>query len=602
MHAADARIRCRFVVIADEAKAASLANRKTLPASTGKHQASILRLVECAALAIVLTSAVLVTQSAQAQTHNVLHSFTGVADGATPYAGLVRDASGNLYGTTTAGGASNRGTVFKLYTTGKETLLHSFTGGADGATPYAPLVLDPSGNLYGTATAGGASNSGTVFKVDTTGAETVLYTFTGGADGKTPDAPLVLDPSGNLYGTTSAGGATNSGIVFKLDTTGAETVLYTFSGGADGKTPTGGLVRDAAGNLYGTTNDGGRPRACFLGYVGCGVVFKLDTTGTETVLYTFTGGTDGGNPYYAGLVRDASGNLYGTTSAGGASDSGTVFKLDTTGTETVLYSFGNGGVEPFAGLVRDAAGNLYGTTTNGGSGFGTVFKLDTSGTETLLHTFAGGADGATSYAGLVLDAAGNLYGTTTAGGDSSFGTVFEIALAPAFSVSASGLTPSTVSPGGSSTATVNITATSAFSGSVALSCSVQPSPAMAPKCSISPGSITPGNPAMLTVSTTGATASTSHSGSGSEPLYALWLPLIGVAGVGFGSDKRRKGKSRAVAVACVFAALVFGVACGGGSTNSSGGSGGTPAGTYVIRVTGTSVSSQQSTTTTLTVQ
>jgi uncharacterized repeat protein (TIGR03803 family) len=264
--------------------------------STRQHQTSILRIVGRAALAlaVVLASAVFATQSAQAQTYNLLHSFTGGADGATPDAGLVLDAAGNLYGTTVAGGASNLGTVFKLDKTGKETLRYSFLGGADGATPYAGLILDGAGNLYGATEVGGASNSGTVFKLDTTGVETLLYSFTGGADG-TPDVGLVRDAAGNLYGTTFAGGAPSFGTVFKLDTTGTETVLYSFTGGADGGSPFGGLVRDAAGNLYGTTIEGGVDRApCEAdGYRGCGVVFKLDPTGTETVLYTFTGGRTG---------------------------------------------------------------------------------------------------------------------------------------------------------------------------------------------------------------------------------------------------------------------------------------------------------------------
>ena len=568
---------------------------------TVKPRASILRFVKCAVVAGMLASAVFATQPAQAQTYNVLHSFAGGTDGKTLQASLVLDPSGNLYGTTVDGGASNSGIVFKLDTAGTETVLYTFTGGADGKSPSGGLVLDPSGNLYGTTTLGGASNSGIVFKLDTTGSETVLYTFTGGADGGSPNAPLIRDASGNLYGTTLGGGALGMGTLFKLDTTGTETVLYAF-GWADGGYPNGGLVLDAPDNFYGTTSIGGGNTACSDSYFGCGVVFKLDAAGKETVLHAM-GGTDGEYPT-AGLTMDAVGNFYGTTNAGGASNFGTVFKLDAAGKETVLYSFGNSGSEPFGGVVLDASGNLYGTTTNGGSGFGTVFKLDMTGSKTLLHTFTGGADGAIPYAGLVLDTSGNLYGTTTAGGASNFGTVFEItSVTSDFSLASSGLTPSTVGPGGSSRATVNITTASGFSGSVTLSCSVQPSPALAPQCSISPGSITPGTPATLTVSTTGATTSTLHSGPGSEPFYALCLPLIGVvAGVGFGSDKRRKGKSRAVAMACVFLGLMFGVACGGGGRSSTGGSGGTPTGTYVISVTGTSVSVQHSTTTTLTVQ
>jgi uncharacterized repeat protein (TIGR03803 family) len=534
----------------------------------------------------------------------VLHSFAGGADGATPHAGLVVDTSGNLYGTTTAGGTSDLGTVFKLDATGKETVLYSFAGGADGATPNAGLVLDPSGNLCGTTTSGGTSSLGTVFKLDMTGTETFLYSFTGATDGATPRAGLLLDPSGILYGTTAAGGTSNAGTVFKLNTTGTEAVLYSFTGKADGGNPQAGLVLDTAGDLFGTTSSGGS-FVDLCAYGGCGVVFKLDTTGAETVLYAFTDGVDGGFPQ-AGLVLDAAGNLYGTASGGGSADDGVVFRLDTAGKETVLYSFTGSadGSGPQGTLIFDHADNLYGTAFAGGaSNRGTVFELDTAGKVTVLHTFTG-EDGATPYAGLVLDGAGNLYGTTTAGGASSnLGTVFD--LTPDFSLSASGLAPNPVSAGASSTSTVMISPLAAFSGSVALSCSVTPSSALAPTCSISPGSITPGTAATLTVRTTGATASALPSNSGSVPFYAFWLPLIGVvAGVGFGSDKKKRGKIPVGVLACmVFAGLVFGIACGGGNTNSSSArSGGTPAGTYTITVTGTSASLHHSTTATITVQ
>src|SRR5271157_3231541 len=268
------------------------------------------------ALAMMLVPAVLAPGSAQAQTYteSVLHSFPGSPDGANPYAGLVRDAQGNLYGTTVNGGAQAKGTVFKVDATGNETVLYSFTGaGGDGANPEAGLVPDAQGNLYGTTYAGGASNAGTVFKVDTTGNETVLYSFTGaGGDGAGPTGLLVRDAQGNLYGTTVFGGASGKGTVFKADATGNETVLYSFTGaGGDGANPEAGLVPDAQGNLYGTTDAGGASNA--------GTVFKVDTTGNETVLYSFTGaGGDGAGPTGL-LVRDAQGNLYGTTVFGGAS-------------------------------------------------------------------------------------------------------------------------------------------------------------------------------------------------------------------------------------------------------------------------------------------
>jgi uncharacterized repeat protein (TIGR03803 family) len=422
------------------------------------------------ALAIMLVAAVVATGSAQAQTYteSVLHSFTGPPDGASPVAGLVRDAQGNLYGTTFVGGdpacGAGCGTVFKVDTTGNETVLYSFTfAGEDGYDPGG-LVRDAQGNLYGTTSAGGASGKGTVFKVDTTGKETLLYSFSWaggyGADGAYP-LGLVQDAQGNLYGTTTSGGDLacdgpyGCGTVFKLDTTGKETVLYSFTGGrdGDGEWPAAEPLLDAQGNLYGTTDGGGA-------YGFFGTVFKVDTTGKETVLYSFTPtGGDGSDPH-AGLVQDAQGNLYGTTLIGGdlacnaPSGCGTVFKVDTTGKETVLYSFtgtGGDGASPVAGLVRDAQGNLYGTTVYGGdlacnapSGCGTVFKVDTTGKETVLYSFTGtGGDGASPEAGLVRDAQGNLYGTTVGGGDllpaacptrivyaaPGCGTVFELQMA-----------------------------------------------------------------------------------------------------------------------------------------------------------------------------
>jgi len=201
----------------------------------------------------------------------VLYSFTGGNDGANPVAGVVRDKAGNLYGTTFDGGASLLGVVFKLDKTGKETVLHSFTGGTDGANPYGGVVRDAAGNLYGTTYYQGTLGDGTVFKLDKTGKETLVYSFAGGGDGASPTASLVLDTTGNLYGTTFVGGAFGFGAVFKLDTAGQETVQYSFTGGNDGAWPYAGLTRDAAGHLYGTALEGGT--GC--GGSGCGVVFEL---------------------------------------------------------------------------------------------------------------------------------------------------------------------------------------------------------------------------------------------------------------------------------------------------------------------------------------
>jgi uncharacterized repeat protein (TIGR03803 family) len=262
-----------------------------------------------------------------------------------------------------------------------EAVLHTFTGHPDGASPLA-IIRDPAGNLYGITQSGGTSAKGTVFKVDVNGSETILHSFSGGEDGATPYGNLTLDEVGNIYGATALGGASGYGAVFKLDPVGHETVLYAFTGGADGANPYGGVVRDAAGNLYGTTENGGinPQRYCFG---PCGVLFKLDMSGKETVLHSFTG-PDGANPI-ASLTQDASGSFYGTTQWGG-SGYGVVFKLDTSGKETVLYAFpgeGTDGANPRAGVIPDSAGNIYGTTSAGGafacpwSGFGcgVVFKL-----------------------------------------------------------------------------------------------------------------------------------------------------------------------------------------------------------------------------------
>jgi len=346
-------------------------------------------------------------------TETVLHNFGGLR-GTNPYAGLTADSAGNLYGTTSAGGTADVGVVFKLDATRQETVLHYFAGGADGAVPYAGVILDAAGNLYGATYQGGTANLGVVYELDANGQETVLYSFLGGADGANPQAGLIFDAAGNLYGTTSAGGNANAGTVFRLDAAGHETVLYAFTGGADGGAPLAGLVLDPAGNLYGTAYEGGTESGNF----SFGVVFKLDPTGQETVLHSFTGGDDGGWPG-AGLTRSPAGDLFGTTQEGGARGGGVVFRLDATANETVLYDlkgsiYGSGA----SAVILDASGNLYGTSREGGDygSYGYVFKLDTASHLVSLYSFAGGANGWHPYAGVIRDAAGNLYGTTLYGG------------------------------------------------------------------------------------------------------------------------------------------------------------------------------------------
>jgi uncharacterized repeat protein (TIGR03803 family) len=363
-----------------------------------------------------------------------LYSFVGGSDGNYPQAPVVRDASGNLYGTTYMGGGSAKcefgcGTVFKIDVNGHETVLHSFSG-TDGQSPTAGLIADGAGNLYGTAGFGGSSHYGVVFKLDPNGNETVIHNFTGGADGRSPNAALLRDASGNLYGTTGLGGSSGCGgfgcgVVFKIDTIGNESVFHSFSG-TDGSGPSGALIQDAVGNFYGTTNAGGSSSGCRG--AGCGVVFKLDPSGNETVLHSFSG-ADGGDPG-GPLVRDTAGNLYGTTAIGGSSNDGVVFKIKTNLHATVLLNFsGLDGQFANGGLVMNAAGVLFGTTIHGGSrDHGVVFALDTNGNETVLHSFGGRTGpGKEPFAGLFRDAAGNLYATTQRGGGAcDCGVVFKL--------------------------------------------------------------------------------------------------------------------------------------------------------------------------------
>jgi len=335
------------------------------------------------------------------------------------------------------------------------SVLYSFTGGADGSQPYAGLIADANGNLYGTTAYGGNTNSscpigcGVVFKIDPSGKETVLYAFNGGTDGSGPSSgPLIRDTAGNLYGTTLGGGnlgkscpwgSTGCGVVFEVDPAGNETVLYTFKGGRDGSLPQAGVVRDTAGNLYGTTQvGGGGGSLCPFGSYGCGVVFKVGTLGNETIMWRFSGGVDGSFPF--GALTHLG---YGTTFEGGNTSGpcspngcGVVFRVGQS-TEETVYSFkgapdGSGpGGSP---LIGDPAGNLYGTTGGGGntssscplgsSGCGVVFKLDPSGNETVLYTFKGATDGGFPTSGLLLYK-GSLYGTTSSGGTYG-GVVFEL--------------------------------------------------------------------------------------------------------------------------------------------------------------------------------
>jgi uncharacterized repeat protein (TIGR03803 family) len=365
--------------------------------------------------ALTLAAALLLTAipPAQAQTLTTLYSFTGGADGSHPTCRLVMDKSGNLYGVTATGGLYGGGTVFKVTPAGTETVIYAFGGNETG--PESGLTM--AGNVLYGATVEGPEGPGTVFQVTKKGAENNLFYFNG-SDGWTPWGIPIRGGKGNLYGTTVMGGTYNAGIVYEITPAGTENILYSFTGGSDGGYPDAGVVRDGKGNLYGTTYQGGA--------YGVGTVFKVSPTGEETVLQSL-GGQAGAYPFFAGLVMDTKGNLYGTAYDGGDWGFGTVFEVTKKGTFIVLYSFeGFDGAYPEAGLVLDPDGNVYGTTTSGGAfGQGTMFEVTPTGTETVLYSFTGGADGK-PFAGLVRDAQGNLYGTTEDGGAYGYGTVFKL--------------------------------------------------------------------------------------------------------------------------------------------------------------------------------
>jgi uncharacterized repeat protein (TIGR03803 family) len=397
---------------------------------------------------------ILTTSASAAAVPKTLHDFyVHGNDGSSLYSSLAFDPVGNAYGTSVGGGAFNNGTVYKLTPTATgpwtETILYSFKGGTqDGSGTHATPVFDRAGNLYGATIAGGLTNTkacgggcGLVFKLSpptnggTTWTETILHRFTGGADGGVSFAGVIIDAKGNLFGATTAGGSKGAGTVYKLTHTSSgwkETVLYNFGGKPDGASPWATPTLDSAGNLYGTTYEGGSSNN--------GTVYKLTKgssgTWTEQILCSFQGGTDG-DQLFAGVVLDQAGNLYGATSGGGTQNVGTAFELNSsTGwTKTILHQFlglfYGDGANP-NGLVFDAGGNLYGTSVGGGQfNPGTIFKLSpgTGGwTETVLYSFTGGDDGAYPSAALNIDASGNLYGTTLWGGpagDTVGGVAFE---------------------------------------------------------------------------------------------------------------------------------------------------------------------------------
>jgi uncharacterized repeat protein (TIGR03803 family) len=383
------------------------------------------------AVTLALLSALLVfaVRPAKAQTEQVLYSFGGNPDGANPYSGLIFNA-GNLFGTTFDGGLYGFGTVFELSPNGSggwtETVLYNFCPVApsctDGQNPaYGQLIFDKQGNLYGTTFAGGTLASGTVFELTRSGSTwnyNVIYSFAGQPDAANPNNGMVIDAAGNLYGTAYAGGATDSGAVFQIHPTGTGT--WTEQAIASVAEVFAGLAIDSTGDLYGTTT----------GSVFKIIPNGVNNWYLANIL-TFTNGAVQGNTPNGTPILDSAGNVYGTTTFGGKSNLGVVYKLTKGGllkyTEKVLYNFGANGTKPYGGVVMDSAGNLYGTTTAGGkNGAGVVYQLVFNGVsyvERSLQPFVG-SNGAVSYGSLVLDSAGYLYGTTYYGGSNGEGSVF----------------------------------------------------------------------------------------------------------------------------------------------------------------------------------
>ncbi len=355
-----------------------------------------------------------------------VYSFTGGADGAQPFAGLVADTQGDLFGTTGGGGTGGDGAVFELpAVSGTAVPLYNFTGSPNGAAPYSGLTIDNTGDLFGTTFAGGASGDGTVFEIPAgSTTPTILYSFSG-LDGANPYGTLLVDSAGDLFGTTVNGGQHGDGTIFEIPFGGTLATLHSFAGKpSDGASPFSPLAIDGAGDLFGTTDAGGTN--------GDGTVFEISAGGAYAVLHSFTG-ADGSKPTGQLIVDDA-GDIFGTTSTGGADGDGTIFNIPANSALISLYSFTGGvdGATPFAGLTLDNAGDFLGTTLSGGAhGDGTVFEVpfgDLAGNlqPQTLYTFTGGGDGAAPYGPITLGAAGDLFGTASTGGADAHGVIFEL--------------------------------------------------------------------------------------------------------------------------------------------------------------------------------
>lgn len=393
------------------------------------------------ALAVLCAALAWFTPSATAQTLKVLHSFD-IDTGDQPSAGLGMDRSGALYGTTTYTNSSQIfGGVFQLKQHGSSWLYHPLYNFPLGGTnnPRSPLLVAPDGSLYGTTYYNnGCYTCGAVFQLYPSATvpktvlqlwnQRILYGFSGGSDGGNPSGALLLDSTGNLYGTTERGGPVNDGTIYEIEhAAGTENVLFSPQNETQGVMAQNGVVADSAGNLYGVFQRGGP--------IGPGMVYELTNSGsgwTEQVVWAFTGGSDGEEP--VSVILDAAGNLFGATSGGGSHHGGVIFKL-TNGsggwTFTPIYNMvGTAPCGVVGRLTLDSAGNLYGVTAcDGLYNYGTIFELAFSGgsyTYIDLYDFTGGGDGGEPNGDLVRDAQGNLYGTAFLGGTTGAGNVFEL--------------------------------------------------------------------------------------------------------------------------------------------------------------------------------
>jgi uncharacterized repeat protein (TIGR03803 family) len=371
----------------------------------------------------VIALATTFAATARAQTVTNLHSFAGSpSDGAYPYAGLVQGSDSNFYGTTYEGGTNFDGTVFRISSAGTLTTLWQFNGD-DGYSPNA-LVQGSDGCFYGITQQGGTNFDGTVFRISLAGTLTTLWQFSG-VDGSQPEAGLVQGSDGNFYGTTSGGGTNFDGTVFRISSAGTLTTLWQFNG-SDGYSPNA-LVQGSDGDFYGTTQGGGTNHL--------GNVFRVSSAGTLTTLWQFSGSPSGGAYPLAGLVQGSDSNFYGTTSVGGTTGHGTVFRINSAGALATLWNFNSAnGYSPRAGLIQAGDGDFYGTTYFGGTsthcsdGCGTVFQITPAGTLTTLYQFGARAgDGQEPAAGLVEGSDGNFYGTTSSGAG-GYGTVFRLSV------------------------------------------------------------------------------------------------------------------------------------------------------------------------------